>query len=308
MKQKLALVFPGQGSQSVGMLTKLALNYAVVEQTFAQASTVLDYDVWRLSQTGPVDKLNTTEFTQPALLAAGVAVWRVWRANGGRVPAYMAGHSLGEYTALVCAGALDFTDAIALVQQRGRAMQSAVPAGQGAMAAIIGLDPALVTDLCLQATEEAMVAPANFNATKQVVIAGMQAAVERAMRLAKQQGAKRVVKLPMSVPSHCHLMRPAAAKLAPAIQALALQAPSIPIVHNVDAKTHRDPDDIKQALITQLYSPVKWLDTIQTLVSAKVDTIIECGPGQVLTGLNRQIDSTIKSSAIASELSITSPG
>lgn len=285
----LAFVFPGQGSQSVGMLAGLAQSSPLVEQAYAEASAVVGYDLWHLVQNGPETDLNDTARTQPALLTAGIACWRVWQANDGAQPAWLAGHSLGEYTALVCADALDFTDAVKLVEQRGQFMQSAVPAGQGAMAAILGLDDEQVAAACTEAREAGHVAPANFNAPGQVVIAGEQAAVERAIEAAKAAGAKRAVLLPVSVPSHCELMRPAADKLASALQAIDIRFPSIPVVHNADVAQHTDAAAIRQALIEQLYSPVRWVETIRYLESQGVDRVVECGPGRVLSGLNKRI-------------------
>lgn len=298
MPKKLAVVFAGQGSQRLGMLDTLAIAYPLVKTTFAQASAALGYDLWQLCQTGPLEQLNETQFTQPALLAAGVATWRVWCADGGCLPAYMAGHSLGEYTALVCAAAMDFETAIKLVARRGQFMQMAMPEGQGAMAAIVGLDTAAVAEICLQAAQGDIVAPANFNAPGQVVISGTRTAIERAIILAQAQGAKLALKLPVSVPSHCELMRPAAAQLATLIENIRFKTPLIPILHNVDAKAYQRTGDIKQALISQLYSPVRWINTIQALVKQGVTSILECGPGKVLLNLNKRIDQNIENLTI----------
>jgi len=285
----LAFIFPGQGSQSVGMLSALAEVSPVVQSTFASASEVLGYDLWALTQNGPDDALNRTDRTQPAMLSAGVAVWRVWQQRGGARPAYMAGHSLGEYTALVCAGVLSFEQAVAAVAERGRYMQEAVPAGQGAMAAILGLDDAAVIAACEAAAQGEVVSAVNFNAPGQVVIAGASAAVARAVELAKQAGAKRAVVLPVSVPSHCSLMRPAAERLAAHLEQLDFRAPAIPVINNVDVAATQDPRAIREALVRQLVSPVRWVETIQSLAQCGVSAAVECGPGKVLAGLNKRI-------------------
>ena len=241
----LAIVFPGQGSQSIGMLSELAASYPLVNETFTQASDVLGYDLWKLSQDGPEDELNRTDRTQPAMLAAGVAVWRVWQQENGALPGVMAGHSLGEYSALVCAGAMEFADAVSLVEERGRCMQSAVPAGVGGMAAILGLDDEAVADVCNRAAESEVVSPVNFNSPGQVVIAGNAAAVQRAIDLAKEAGAKRALPLAVSVPSHCSLMRPAAEQFAERLAQTSIRTPSIPVIQNVDAARHDQPDAIR---------------------------------------------------------------
>lgn len=287
---KLGFVFPGQGSQSVGMLAELAAAYPQVEATFGEASEVLGYDLWSLVRDGPESALNETERTQPAMLTAGVAVWRVWRSRGGASPAMAAGHSLGEYTALVCTGALDFGHAVALVAERGRLMQAAVPAGEGAMAALLGLPDERVQAVCESAAQGEVVAPANFNAPGQVVIAGHAEAVERALALAREAGAKRAVRLPVSVPSHCELMRPAAERLARRLEGTMLEAPACPILHNVDAAPRAGGAALRAALGEQLYSPVRWVDTIQHMGEAGVGTVIECGPGKVLAGLVKRIE------------------
>jgi len=294
----LAMVFPGQGSQSVGMLAELAAAYPLVSETFEGASDVLGYDLWSLVQNGPEDELNRTDRTQPAMLAAGVAVWRVWQARGGSTPAIMAGHSLGEYTALVCAAALDFSDAIALVAERGRCMQQAVPSGVGAMAAILGLDDEAVAAVCAGAADSEIVSPVNFNSPGQVVIAGHATAVERAVAAAKIAGAKRAVTLPVSVPSHCALMEPAAGQFAARLAGSVIRSPAIPVVQNVDAQPHADAESIRENLARQLYSPVQWVRTVQTLRAHGVTRIIEAGPGKVLAGLNRRIDRDISSEAV----------
>lgn len=287
--KRLAFVFPGQGSQSIGMLAELAQAYPGVMQTFQQASDVLGYDLWQLVQQGPESELNRTDRTQPAMLAAGVAVWRVWNSNGGVAPEILAGHSLGEYTALVCAEALDFTDAIRLVADRGRFMQEAVPQGQGAMAAILGLEDAQVITVCKQAEQGDVVTAVNFNAPGQVVIAGSAAAVERAVALAREAGAKRAITLPVSVPSHCALMKPAAENMKSVLAKTALRKPVIPVLHNADVAPHADADGIRDALVRQLYSPVRWVETVRAMEARGVNSIIECGPGKVLAGLNKRI-------------------
>src|SRR3989338_1539951 len=286
----LAFVFPGQGSQAVGMLNALAAEYPAVKETFAEASAALGYDLWRIVEHGPEERLNQTEVTQPAMLAAGVAVWRVWRARGGPAPVIMAGHSLGEYSALVCAEGLAFGDGIKLVADRGRFMQEAVPAGRGGMAAILGLDDDAVRRLCERAAHGEVLAPVNFNSPGQVVIAGTAAAVGRAVALAAGAGAKRAVALPVSVPSHCSLMRPAAERMAQRLRAVAIRAPKIPVVHNVHVQAETDPQAIRDALVRQIESPVRWVETIQKFTAAGVDELVECGPGRVLAGLNRRID------------------
>ena len=286
----LAFVFPGQGSQSVGMLAELAGAFPQVHEAFAQASVVLGYDLWALVQSGPEAELNQTHKTQPAMLVAGVAVWRVWQAQGGTIPMIMAGHSLGEYTALVCAGALDFDDAVRLVAERGRYMQEAVPAGQGAMAAILGLEDAHVIQVCGDAAQGEIVSAVNFNSPGQVVVAGGAAAVARAVDLAKQAGAKRAVLLPVSVPSHCALMKPAAERLAALLQTIVIKSPAVPVLHNADVQTYNDASKICDALVRQLHSPVRWTETVRAMTNAKVKTLVECGPGKVLAGLNKRID------------------
>lgn len=294
----LAIVFPGQGSQAVGMLSELAASYPLVNETFAQASDVLGYDLWKLTRDGPEDELNETDRTQPAMLAAGVAVWRVWQQAGGAVPGVMAGHSLGEYTALVCAGAMDFADAISLVEQRGRYMQSAVPAGVGAMAAILGLDDATVADVCNRAAAGEVVSPVNFNSPGQVVIAGNADAVQRAIGLAKETGAKRALPLAVSVPSHCALMQSAAEQLAERLAQTGISTPSIPVIQNVDAARHDQPNAIRDNLKKQLYSPVQWVLTVQNMGGQGVTRIVEAGPGKVLAGLCKRIDKSIASAAV----------
>ncbi len=290
MNSSLAFVFPGQGSQSVTMLADLAKTFPAVNDTFAEASDVLGYDLWRLVQHGPDAELNQTHITQPAMLSAGTAVWRVWQAQDGAMPAKMAGHSLGEYTALVCSGALDFGAAVSLVAERGRLMQEAVPEGQGAMAAILGLDDEVVIDLCDRASDGEVISAVNFNSPGQVVIAGQKEAVERAIELAKEAGARRALPLPVSVPSHCMLMKPAAEKMQVLLQDSEFSTPQIPVINNVDVTANEAPEAIRDALVRQLYSPVRWVGTIRAFSSQGIGTVVECGPGKVLAGLNKRIE------------------
>lgn len=290
---KSAFVFPGQGSQSVGMLADLATAFPVVEETFREASTVLDYDLWQLVLEGPEDKLNQTDRTQPAMLTAGVAVWRVWQSRSEIRPVCFAGHSLGEYTALVAADAINFTDAVKLVEKRGQFMQQAVPAGEGAMAAILGLADEIVRELCQNASDQGVVEAVNFNSPGQVVIAGSTQAVKRAIELATENGAKRALELPVSVPSHCALMKPAAEQLAAELNKIDLRMPSTPVIHNASVMPATTIDELKQLLTQQLYSPVRWVETIQWFASQGVDAVVECGPGKVLAGLNKRIDKTL---------------
>lgn len=285
----LAFVFPGQGSQSLGMMSALAEAFPLVEQTFEQASDVLSFDLWKLIQQGPADDLNQTHNTQPAMLTAGVAMWRVWCEQSSVKPAWMAGHSLGEYTALVNSGAIKFEDAVALVAQRGRFMQEAVPAGVGVMAAIIGLDDQQVIKACADSAGNEVVAAVNFNAPGQVVIAGHDAAVERAMEAAKEAGAKRALKLPVSVPSHCALMESAAEKLFEKLQAIEIVKPEQTLIHNVDVAAHDESEIIANVLKEQLFKPVRWVDTIKYMADKEVTHFVECGPGKVLMGLNKRI-------------------
>ena len=289
----LAFVFPGQGSQSVGMLAGLAQVEPTVLHCFSEASDVLGFDLWQLVQQGPEERLNDTCNTQPAMLAAGVALWRVWQSRGGALPCLMAGHSLGEYTALVCAGALHYEDAIALVADRGRYMQEAVGPGEGAMAAILGLDDGQVIALCEQAAQGQVVAAVNFNSPGQVVIAGATSAVERAVELARDSGARRAIVLPVSVPSHCILMREAAEKLERRLSEVTISSPRIPVIHNVDVQTEAGADAIRSALVRQLYSPVRWVETVRELARRGVRRVVECGPGKVLAGLNKRIDRSL---------------
>ncbi len=288
-QHNLAFVFPGQGSQSVGMLAQLAETYPVVKDTFAEASAVLGFDLWNLVANGPDTDLNQTQNTQPAMLAAGVAVWRIWCQQSQVRPAFMAGHSLGEYTALVCSGAMAFSDAIRLVAERGRLMQEAVPAGVGAMAAIIGLDDQKVVEGCAEAANGQIVAAANYNAPGQVVIAGETAAVERAMESLKAKGAKRALALPVSVPSHCLLMQTAAEQLDKVLQTLDLQKPEVTLIHNADVQSHPQADELRLALKQQLFMPVRWVECVSAMQAQGVTQFVECGPGKVLLGLNKRI-------------------
>ncbi|MEQ5767487.1 ACP S-malonyltransferase [Halomonas sp. H33-56] len=289
MTQPLALIFPGQGSQQVGMLRDLAERYSVVRTTFEEASEALGYDLWQVVQEGPAEALNATACTQPALLASSVAIWRVWQELEGPRPGAMAGHSLGEYSAMVCAGALSFAEGVRLVRLRGEAMQQAVPAGQGAMAAILGLDDAAVEQACAKAADGDVVSAVNYNAPGQVVIAGSKAAVDRAIAACQEAGAKRAMPLPVSVPSHCDLMRPAAERLEQALGDIELKAPRYTVVQNVDAQAHADVATLRTRLIEQLYQPVRWVSCVEKMVDGGAEVFIECGPGKVLTGLNKRI-------------------
>lgn len=288
MSASLAFVFPGQGSQSLGMLAELGAQYPLVIDTFREASEALGYDLWALTQQGPEEQLNQTDKTQPAILTASIALWRLWLAEGGARPAFVSGHSLGEYSALVAAGSLSLGDAVKLVKRRGELMQEAVPAGQGAMAAILGLDDAVVVDLCAQAAQGEVVSAVNFNSPGQVVIAGAKAAVERAMEACKAAGAKRALPLPVSVPSHCELMRPAAERFAESVNAIDWQAPQISLVQNVSAGVAGDLETLKSDLLEQLYKPVRWVECVQTLAANGAVQLVECGPGKVLAGLNKR--------------------
>lgn len=303
-KSNIAFVFPGQGSQKVGMLQDIAQNSPTVIDVFAEASEALGYDLWELVQTGSQDALNMTETTQPALLTASVALWRVWHERNGAQPSYMAGHSLGEWSALVCADVVDFADAVRLVRARGRYMQDAVPAGAGAMAAIIGLDDNLVEKACADAATGEVVAPVNYNSPGQLVIAGTSAAVERAMALCKEAGAKRALPLPVSAPFHTLLMKPAAERLAAEIEKATFRAPRCRIVHNVNAAMESSPEAIKTLMIQQIYSPVLWVDCVKRLVAEGVTTTVECGPGKVLSGLGKRIERDLATLAIDTEASL----
>ena len=295
---KFAIAFPGQGSQSVGMLAEMAAEYPVVKATFDEASQVLGYDLFQLVMDGPAEELNKTWRTQPALLTSSVALWRVWQSINAPMPAMMAGHSLGEYSALVCSGALAFADAVKLVELRGLAMQEAVPEGVGAMAAIIGLDNESIAANCEKAAQGQVVSPVNFNSPGQVVIAGHKEAVERANVLMKESGAKRALPLPVSVPSHCALMKPAAEKLAIALQSIEIKSPTIPVINNVDVTAETDAARIKDALVRQLFSPVRWTETIESVANAGVEFEVEMGPGKLLSGLVKRIDKRVDGAAI----------
>ncbi len=294
----LAFVFPGQGSQSVGMLNALAGEFPQVAETFAEASQALGYDLWTVVERGPEEKLNQTEVTQPAMLTAGVAVWRVWRAQGGAMPSMMAGHSLGEYTALVCAEAIGFADAVKLVADRGRFMQQAVPAGQGGMAAILGLEDDAVRKVCADAAQGEVLEPVNFNSPGQVVIAGSASAVARGVEQAKAAGAKRALPLPVSVPSHCKLMHPAAQQMAQRLAGVDVRAPKVPVIHNVHVKSETTADGIREALVRQIESPVRWVETVRAMLGLGATRFVECGPGKVLAGLNKRIDKQAETLAV----------
>ncbi|WP_413529474.1 ACP S-malonyltransferase [Rahnella inusitata] len=295
---KIAVVFPGQGSQTLGMLADLAAAHPIVEETFTEASSVLGYDLWQLVQEGPAEELNKTWQTQPALLAASVAIWRVWQQQNGTQPILMAGHSLGEYSALVCAGVLDFKQAISLVELRGKLMQEAVPAGTGAMYAIIGLDNDAIAKACEESAQGQVVSPVNFNSPGQVVIAGNKEAVERAGAACKAAGAKRALPLPVSVPSHCALMKPAADKMAVALENITFSAPQFSVVNNVDVKVESSPEAIRSALVRQLYSPVRWTESVEFMAAQGVEQLLEVGPGKVLTGLTKRIVDTLTAAAV----------
>lgn len=294
----LAIVFPGQGSQSVGMMATYG-EHAAIRDTLAEASDTLGFDLAKMVADGPADVLNQTVNTQPVMLAAGVAVYRMWLAQGGAQPSLMAGHSLGEYTALTCAGALNFADALKLVRLRAEAMQSAVPEGVGAMAAVLGLDDEAVRAVCAEAAQGEVLEAVNYNSPGQVVIAGNKAAIERGCALAKEKGAKRALPLPVSVPSHCALMKPAAEKLLAAMVAMDIRSPAIPVIHNADVAAHADPDAIRDALARQLYSPVRWVESMQAFAAQGVTRIAECGPGKVLAGLNKRILDNVPTVALA---------
>lgn len=295
---QIAFVFPGQGSQTVGMLAELAATYPQVEETFREASDALGYDLWQLVSQGPAEELNKTWQTQPALLTASVAIYRVWQAQGGEQPVLMAGHSLGEYSALVCAGVLNFADAVKLVELRGKLMQEAVPEGTGAMQAIIGLDDAAIRQACEESAQGQVVSPVNFNSPGQVVIAGNKEAVERAGAACKAAGAKRALPLPVSVPSHCALMKPAADKLAVALEGITFNTPAVPVINNVDVKAESDASAIRHALVRQLYSPVRWTESVEAMAAQGVTHLLEMGPGKVLTGLTKRIVDILTAAAV----------
>ena len=297
--KKFAMVFPGQGSQTVGMLAELAGDYPIVQETFKQASETLGYDLWQLVQEGSAEELNKTWQTQPALLTASVAVYRVWQQKYPELkPEVMAGHSLGEYSALVCAGVLDFQDAVKLVELRGKLMQQAVPEGTGAMYAIIGLDNEAIINACKQAEQGEVVSAVNFNSPGQVVIAGAKAAVERAAALCKEAGAKRALPLSVSVPSHCALMKPAADQLSVSLESITLKAPTASVLNNVDVKAETDADAIRNALVRQLYSPVRWTETVEKMSHSGVEVLVEIGPGKVLNGLAKRIVDSLQATSV----------
>ena len=295
---QLAFVFPGQGSQSLGMLAELAELHPQVRETFAEASDGAGADLWALSQGGPEEMLNRTEYTQPALLAAGVAVWRLWQQRGGSQPSVLAGHSLGEYTALVAAGALSLKDGAHLVRLRGQLMQDAAPAGTGAMAAVLGAEDALVQEVCTAVSGSEVVVPANYNSPGQIVIGGHAAAVDKALAMLAERGVRKTVKLAVSVPSHTPLMREAANRLAEAMTGLTWHAPKLPVVQNVDARIHDNTDAIRDALVRQLYLPVQWTGCVQALAARGATRIAECGPGKVLAGLVKRIDKSLDARAL----------
>lgn len=286
---KTAFLFPGQGSQSVGMMSALADEFSLVEATFKEASAVLGYDLWSMVVNGPAEALNKTEVTQPAMLVSGIATWRIWQELGGAQPDYLAGHSLGEYSALVAAGVMPFKDAVAIVAERGRLMQQATPAGVGAMAAVLGLDDQALRDICTRVAGDEIVACANFNAPGQVVISGAKDAVATAGEMAREAGARRVLPLPVSVPSHCLLMKPAAAKLRELLLNIHFSDGSLPVIQNADVSSYADAEQVREALARQLWQPVRWTETIESLLDSGVSRFVECGPGKVLAGLNRRI-------------------
>ena len=303
---QLALVFPGQGSQLLGMLQDLAAEYPVIEQTFAEASEGAGVDLWTLSKDGPVEQLNQTEFTQPALLAASVALYRVWQEQGGATPKALSGHSLGEYSALVAAGALTLKDAAKLVRTRGQLMQDAAPAGTGGMAAVLGAEDDVVAQACTDAsTDSEKVVPANFNSPGQIVIGGHQAAVDRAVKLLGERGVRKVMPLAVSVPSHTPLMRDAAEKLREELKNVAWQAPNIPVIQNVDAQVHHTVEEIQDALVRQLFMPVLWTQCVQALKADGITTIVECGPGKVLSGLIKRIDKELEAKPLGTSADMT---
>ncbi|PXY96731.1 [acyl-carrier-protein] S-malonyltransferase [Frischella perrara] len=295
---KFAMVFPGQGSQEIGMLKELSEVYPIVQEIFSEASSVLGYDLWNLVQEGSAEKLGQTWITQPALLAASVAIFKVWQQKEGAKPDFMAGHSLGEYSALVCAGVIEFRDAIKLVELRGKLMQEAVPVGTGAMYAIIGLDNDVVVKACKEAAQGQVVSPVNFNSPGQVVIAGNKEAVERAAILCKEAGAKRALPLAVSVPSHCELMKPAADKLAEKLKTISFQEPQYSVINNVDVKIETSAQAIKDALIAQLYSPVRWTEIVEFMANQGTTLLVEMGPGKVLTGLTKRIVKTLSGCSV----------
>ncbi|WP_206485576.1 ACP S-malonyltransferase [Thalassotalea sp. G2M2-11] len=304
MQNKLAFIFPGQGSQAVGMLKDFSDN-DIVQSAFAEASAALGYNLWELITQGPAEQLNQTNYTQPALLTASVALWRLWVEETGIKPSMIAGHSLGEYSALVCAGVLSLTDGVKLVEKRGEFMQTSVPEGVGAMAAVIGLADDKIIAACQQAQQDQVVSAVNFNSPGQVVIAGNKEAVDRAGEFCKEAGAKRVLPLPVSVPSHCALMKDAADKLATQFNDVSFAQPELPVINNVDVADEQEIDAIKEALVRQLYSPVRWTETVEKLAQAGIDTVLELGPGKVLQGLIKRIDKSISCVSVNDQASLT---
>ncbi|CAJ0991547.1 ACP S-malonyltransferase [Pantoea sp. Nvir] len=302
---KFAFVFPGQGSQNVGMLAELAAVYPQLKKTFCEASEVLGYDLWQLVSNGPAEELNKSWQTQPVLLAASVAIYRVWQQQGGKQPSLMAGHSLGEYSVLVCAGVMAFSDAIKLVELRGKLMQEAVPEGMGAMQVIIGLNALAIYKVCEESAQGQVVSPANFNSPKQIVISGNKEAVERARVACEAAGAKRTLLLPVSVPSHCALMKPAATKLKIALEKITFNAPLIPVINNVDVKCESEVAKIRYALVRQLYNPVRWTEIVEFMASQGVTHILEMGPGKVLTGLTKRIMCNLTAAAVNDPTSLS---
>lgn len=298
MTQKISFVFPGQGSQSVGMLRELSNNFPLIKDIYGIASEALHYDLWSIADEGPEEILNQTEYAQPSLLAAEFAIWNVWLKETGAVPSFLAGHSLGEYTALVCAGALDFVDALKLVSDRARFMQEASPVGKGAMVAIVGLPDEKINEICKNAALDEILSIANYNSIGQVVLAGENESINRAAKLASDSGAKLVKILSVSVPSHCLLMKDAAAKLTSRLNDVVINEPNIPVINNVDVASYQTPEKIRDALVRQLYSPVRWVETVLLFVQNGVDVIIECGPGKVLTGLNKRIAQNVETMSL----------
>ncbi|AWK14956.1 ACP S-malonyltransferase [Candidatus Fukatsuia symbiotica] len=303
---KFAMVFPGQGSQAIGMLTDLAAKFPLVEEVFRQASSVLGYDLWQLVQQGAATELNKTWQTQPALLTASVAIWRVWEQQRGTLPSMMAGHSLGEYSALVCADVLNFEQAVRLVELRGKWMQQAAPPGVGAMEVVIGLDNNIIAKACAESAQGQVVSLVNFNSPNQAVIAGNKEAVKRAVVACKMAGAKRVLPLPVSVPSHCVLMKPAAEKMAIALEKMIFNPPRCPILNNVDVKIESSPEAIRSALVRQIYSPVRWVESVEYMATQGIERLLEIGPGKVLTGLNKRIVDTLTVASINDVASLCS--
>jgi len=293
-----AITFPGQGSQSIGMLKELAITFPLVKQTFEEASDVLSFDLWKLVQEGDESDLNRTDNTQPAMLSAGIAVGKIWKNHCNQLPSFLAGHSLGEYTALCFAGVFSFTDAVKLVATRGKLMQAAVSEGEGAMAAILGLEDVQVLEACQKASQNEVVTPANFNGPGQVVISGSKPAVERAISEAKQLGAKRAILLPVSVPAHCALMKPAADQLSSVLSDIKMISPTMSVVHNVDVSIKTNPDDIRKVLIAQLSQSVRWTETVQFFVKENIECVLELGHGKVLTGINKRVNKNLNALSV----------